>query len=74
MAQLRAFRARAFAPRALWPVWGAPEQQHSGTVGPWREISPTKIDKKTANDDELVIIMVCQAFTAIMAQIYGDIG
>lgn len=72
MAQLRAFRARAFAPRALWPVWGAPEQAHSGSPGYRREILPVLPDKKTANDDELVVIMVCQAFTAIMAKIYGD--
>lgn len=72
MAQLRAFRARAFAPRALWPVWGAPEQSHSGSSSFRREILPAKHDKKPSNDDELVVIMVCQAFTSIMAKIYGD--
>ena len=72
MAQLRAFRARAFGARALYPIWGAPDKQHSGSPNYRREILPVLPDKKTANDDELVVIMVCQAFTAIMAKIYGD--
>ena len=69
MARLRSFRARAFGARVFIPIFGKPDEQHSGSSGPARR--PVFKPSAYENDDELAIILVCKAFAIIIGENYG---
>lgn len=69
MARLRSFRARAFGARVFIPIFGKPDEQHSGSSGPARR--PVFKPSAYENDDELAIILVCKAFATIIGENYG---
>ena len=69
MARLRSFRARAFGARVFIPIFGKPDEQHSGSSGPARR--PMFKPSAYENDDELAIILVCKAFATIIGEHYG---
>ena len=69
MARLRSFRARAFGARVFIPIFGKPDEQHSGSSGPARR--PVFKPSAYENDDELAIILVCKAFATIIGEHYG---
>jgi hypothetical protein len=66
---LRSFGARAFGARAFIPLFGKPGAQHSGSGGPAKRLNPAP--RFNENDDELAIMLVCQAFATILGNNYG---
>lgn len=69
MARLRSFRARAFGARVFIPVFGKPNEQHSGSSGPARR--PVFKPSAYENDDDETIMLVLNAFTLILSANYG---